>query len=110
MAVALCCRIRLNERRFYAAPASPRGRFCESGATSLTLWGPPLVLHIGVPAAVSRRSRAVLVVAFGLAFTVAFAPFVVASGLSKECDDAPSDASYWEEDEFLREHPECAHY
>jgi hypothetical protein len=94
----------------YAAPASPRGRFCDSGATSLILWGPPLVLLIGVPIAVSRGSRAILALAFAIAVAVAFAPLVVAGSLSKECGAAPSDASYREQDEFLRGHPECAHY
>lgn len=91
----------------YAAPASPRGKYCESGLPWISLLvGLALPVAGGVVAAVHRRWLALVVCAV-VGTVLVLSPLVVGSALSKECADAPKTGPY---DRYLEERPECAHY
>ena len=91
----------------YAAPASPRGKYCESGLPWISLLV-GLALPVAGGVAVAVRHRWLPLVMCAVVGTVlVLSPLVVGSALSKECADAPKTGPY---DRDREERPECAHY
>ena len=94
----------------YAAPDSPRGRFCEAGGASIPLWGPLIALLVGGGLALSRGRRSLLTAAFVAAFALALSPYFLANALSKDCADFPHSATSDELLRYLEKKPDCGHY
>jgi hypothetical protein len=68
----------------YAAPASPRGKFCDA-AESVPLWGPMTAFLLGLWAAGRARRIVYVIVGVVVAVGLAVGPPLVAGLLSKEC-------------------------
>jgi hypothetical protein len=94
----------------YAAPASPRGRYCESGGPELSLVVGAALPVIGAVLAAVRGRWLPLVVAAVAAVVLLVSPLVIASALPRECADEPDSMTGPQLLRYLREHPRCGHY
>jgi hypothetical protein len=94
----------------YAAPASPRGQYCDAGLPLISILGGLALALLGCIVACRRRRWGPLV-ASAIAGTLLIAsPLMFGSALSKECGDKPESMTADQFERYLEERPECAHY
>jgi hypothetical protein len=94
----------------YAAPASPRGRYCESGGPELSLIVGAVLPVAGAVLAAVRRRWLPLVVAAVAGVALVVSPVVIASALPRECADEPDSMTGAELLRYHQERPQCGHY
>ena len=94
----------------FAAPASPRGQYCDAGVPRISIVGGLLLAAAAsAVAAVRRRWWPLLVGGFIAALLVA-SPAVLGVRLSRECADEPQAPVGDEITRYMLANPECSHY
>jgi hypothetical protein len=94
----------------YAAPASPRGQYCDSHMAAISIVGGLVLGVIGCTVATSRRRWWPLIASAITAALLIASPLVLGSALSKECADEPPSMTADEFSRYLERRPECGHY
>jgi hypothetical protein len=94
----------------YAAPASPRGQYCDAGIPRISIGG-GLLLAVAGSAVAARRRRwwPVIVCGFAAAALIA-SPATFGVRLSGECADEPQSPIGDELYRYMSAKPECSHY
>jgi hypothetical protein len=94
----------------YAAPASPRGQYCDSGLPAFGVGGGLVLAVIGCAVAAKRRRWWPLLASVITAAILITSPLTLGSALSKECADEPPSMTADEFSRYLERRPECGHY
>ena len=94
----------------YAAPASPRGEYCDAELSAISIGAGLVIAIIGSIVAAMRRRWWPLVGSAIAAAVLIGSPLALGSALSKECADEPPSMTAEEFSRYLEKRPECAHY
>jgi hypothetical protein len=94
----------------YAAPASPRGQYCDSGLPAISVGGGLVLAVIGCVVAATRQRWWLLLASAITAALLIASPVTLGTALSKECADESSSMTAAEFSRYLERRPECGHY
>jgi hypothetical protein len=94
----------------YAAPASPRGQYCDAHLPLISILGGLALALAGSIVAFRRRLWWPLVASAIAGALLIASPLMLGAALSKGCGDKRESMTADEFDRYLHERPECAHY
>jgi hypothetical protein len=94
----------------FAAPASPRGRYCDSGLPMMSIVGGPLLAVVGSFIAAWRGRWWPLLGCGVIAAVLVISPAVFAVRLSGMCANEPRSPHGDQLDRYYERQPDCLHY